>query len=119
MNENISLSYFLKSYGVGLFWLIVVLIGVNIAEAEDGQAIAMYFILSFVLFPLAKLVYDLLIGFRYPEQHRYFHTTAGPQLAKLILFIYLILLIFSIVLAPIGILYLMFHGVRYLFRKDA
>jgi len=71
------------------------------------------FIISGTLFPFAKMVCDLFVGFKLDYKIK--HSVVWINnifIDKFKFFIYLVILIFSIPLAPFGIFYLLIRAFR-------
>lgn len=106
IHNKIDANYIRKSYLISLIWAGAILIPVYLGNAKDVDSVTFGVVSSAILFPFARLVYDLIIGFKFYEKfgHHIF-------VERFIFFIYLIILVFSIPLAPFGILYLLTRNI--------
>lgn len=109
LEDKITKEYFLDTYGIslciaGFSWIIL--------SIEDITLI----IGSFLLFPFAKVLYDAIIGFKLDEKVKkqesliiYFY--------GLIYTVYLLLFLFSVAIAPFGILFMIVRAVYRFLKK--
>lgn len=115
--NKITVKYILKSYLISLIWGSAILIPVYLANADDLSTVAFGVIFSGVLFPFAKLGYDLIIGFKLDDKIKHSNMRYNPFIDRFVFFIYLLIFIFSIPLAPFGIFYLLVRGIRNIIKK--
>ncbi|KRG14631.1 hypothetical protein ACA30_10630 [Virgibacillus soli] len=98
----LPLTYFLRSYGISLlltggFLILFYFTG-------DLEEYILLFVLMGVLFPFAKIPFDLLIGFKIMDKIK--HSQALSYLDYQFQFLFsLLFYIFSVFLAPLGIIY--------------
>lgn len=117
INNKFNAKYILKSYLIALVWGGAILIPVYLADAQDLSAATFGVVLSAILFPFAKLFYDLIIGFKLEYRIKHSKMRYNPFVSRAVFFIYLLIFIFSIPLSPIGILYLLLKGIRNIIKK--
>src|SRR5699024_8233286 len=99
-----------KSY---LGSLILAVFAMLIFYWDEGDFSSLtYIIVSFILFPFAKLIFDVIIGFKLKE-FIYHQTIVTYYTYKLIYIVYFILFLFCLSLAPFGILFII---IRALYR---
>src|SRR5699024_6006973 len=101
--NQITKKYFLKSY---LGSLILAVFAMLLFYWDEGDFSSLiYIIVSFILFPFAKLIFDVIIGFKLKEiiDNQTFVTHYAYQL---IYIVYLLLFLFSIPIEPLEILFL-------------
>ncbi len=113
--DNITHDYFIRSYRTSLFISIFIIIIFYLIGDETG-AIPIVLVL-FVLYPFAKLIYDLLIGFkinRIVEKQ----VDINIYFWELYFLIDLIIYILTIFIAPFGIIYILFKYLQDRLRKS-
>lgn len=107
--REIDQSYIKKAYGYGLIVGALALFITQLGYEGDSTLAV---ILSYGLYPYARIVWDLAIGFWL--DYRFNTTPVYFFYAQFKVAIHTLLLLFSLVLAPIGLLYLL---VRTVYRK--
>lgn len=115
-NKRIHSKYVWTSYGIALVWVCAIVIPVLLAEYQknsvESELDALYFVIfSGVIFPLARIPYDLLIGFRLHDKQQ---KARLPLMDACLFAIYLLVLLLSLFLAPFGVIYVI---VRF-FQRD-
>lgn len=108
LEDKITKDYFLSTYSISLLiagfsWYILAMKDITLI------------IVSFLLFPFAKVLYDAIIGFKIDEKMKK-QDSVFIYFYRLIYTIYLLLFIFSFVIAPFGVLFLLVRAV-YRFLK--
>jgi len=88
IHHTFNIKYILKAYAISIIWGGAILIPVYLANAENVTSVAFFVFLSSILFPFAKLVYDLVIGFKMNKKMEY-PVKYYPFLDRFIFFIYL------------------------------
>ena len=109
LEDKITQKYFLEAYGISLLiagfsWIIL--------SIQDMTMI----IGSFLLFPFAKVLYDAVIGFKLDGKLKK-QDSIVIAFYGLIYTVYLLLFLFSVAIAPFGILFMIFRAVYRLFKK--
>ncbi|WP_249870761.1 STM3941 family protein [Oceanobacillus saliphilus] len=105
VNRSINRSYFLKSYSYGfiIFALSFILFYLLISKNDDYL---FYIIVSFIFYPFAKVLIDLLVGFKL--RHRLDKQKGVTYYFEQLIFMFdLFLFHVSLFIAPIGILFLL------------
>ncbi len=103
VNRSIDRTYFLKSYSYGFLifasWFILLLF------IKNDEYLS-YILASFIFYPLAKVLFDWLFGFKL--RHRINKQKSGAYYLEQLLFVInLVIFHISILLAPFGILFLL------------
>src|SRR5699024_1192291 len=108
--DKINQTYFMKNY---LLCVVLGVFSMLLFYWDEGDFSSLtYIIVSFILFPFAKLIFDVIIGFKMKaiiESQTFIFYYAY----QLIYIVYLLLFLFSLPIAPFGILFLI---VRALYR---
>lgn len=116
LHRRVNKQYFLSSYGYSLIFAIVALFLFFLTQGDIGYFILI--IIQFILFPFAKLVYDLLIGFRINDYIDKQEHAITVYIERLLFIVHLIIYIFTLFIAPFGILYLIIVSlVRFINKK--
>lgn len=116
--HKINFTYMLKSYFIGIVWGSVIFIPTLLANVDDSSSVVFATILSVILFPFAKLVYDVVIGFKLEDKVKNTFMSSNYFLDRLLFLSNLFILILSILLAPFGILYLIGKGILKVIKKQ-
>ena len=104
IDQSINRSYFIKSYGYGLILFAFPFILFLLTGKNNNHLF--YIIVSFILYPFAKVLIDRLFGFKL----RYIlKKQKGPthNLEQLMIIFDLVIFHLSLFIAPIGILFLL------------
>lgn len=109
LKDKISKEYFLQTYGISF---LIACFSLFILSIDDMT----WIIGSFLLFPFAKIVYDVIIGFKIDEKMKK-QDTLVPAFYGLIYTIYLLLFLSSIVVAPFGIVFMVIRAMYLIFKK--
>ncbi|WP_208591442.1 hypothetical protein [Gracilibacillus suaedae] len=111
--SQVNRKYFLKKYGQSALWAL----GLTILFSfdKDGCSWMYLSIISFFIYPFAKVIYDVIFGFRYEFKIKK-QSFATIYVYQSKYFIQFFVYIFSLLLAPFGILYLLIRAV-YLWIK--
>ncbi|WP_416150192.1 STM3941 family protein [Salipaludibacillus sp. HK11] len=105
INRSINRSYFLKSYGYGFILFAISFILFYLLISKDDNYL-FYIIVSFILYPFAKVLIDWLFGFKL--RHRLDKQKGITYYFKqLIIMFDFFLFHVSLFIAPIGILFLL------------
>jgi len=104
LNDRVNKKYFLGSYGYSLIFAILALFLFFLTHGDVGYFILI--IIQFILFPFAKLVYDLLIGFRVSDYIDKQEHAITIYIERVLFIVHLIVYIFTLFIALFGILYL-------------
>src|SRR5699024_6100855 len=109
LEDKITQEYFLDTYGIslciaGFSWIILSIVDITLIIG------------SFLLFPFAMVLCDAIIGFKLDEKVKkqesliiYFY--------GLIYTVYLLLFLFSVAIAPFGILFMIVRAVYRFLKK--
>lgn len=105
VDRSIDRSYFLKSYGYSLFMFVLSFILFYLLISRSGVYL-FYIVISFILYPFAKVLFDWLFGFkvRHALDKQKGITYYFDQL--MFLFDYIVFHV-SLFIAPIGMLFLL------------
>ncbi len=111
--RQVNGKYFLKSYVFSLILTGVMYFLIYVPTNNDNMP---FLITSFFLYPFAKIIYDVLLGFKldYRMEKQSFISVYYIQLRFII---HLILYFVSLFLAPIGFLYLILRAIRRFIKK--
>jgi Ca2+/Na+ antiporter len=111
--SQINRKYFVKAYVQSLLWALGLTILFSFDKEESSW---MYLsIVSFFIYPFAKVIYDVIFGFRYEFKIKK-QSFATIYVYQSKYFIQFLVYIFSLLFAPFGILYLLIRAV-YLWIK--
>ncbi|SFE75320.1 hypothetical protein [Alteribacillus iranensis] len=113
IKRTIDKEYFRKAYLFGIFLAIVALLIFYLSKDTNYVPLI---IVSFVLYPFARIPYDLLLGFRvrqWIEQE----SVISLFLNQLHYIIHFVIFLFSFFLAPLGILLLVIRTIYRWLRK--
>lgn len=114
--DRINKKYFLKSYGYSLIFAVIALFFFFVTNGDRGYFILI--ILQFILFPFSKLLYDVLVGFKINDFLDKQDHMAIIYLDRLLILVYLFIYLFTFILGPLGILYLVIvSSYRFIKRK--
>ncbi|WP_163581062.1 STM3941 family protein [Gracilibacillus saliphilus] len=112
--SQVNRKYFLKKYGQSALWAL----GLTILFSfdKDGSSWMYLSIISFFIYPFAKVIYDVIFGFRYEfkmkkQTHLSLYIEQSNYLFQFLVYI------FSLFLAPFGILYLLIRAVYRRIKK--
>lgn len=103
--RNIDREYIKKAYLYGL--LIAALVYFILQLGYEGDQTAMV-LLSYALYPFGRIIWDLAIGFWL--DYRFNDAPVQVFYTQLKVVIHLLILMFSLFLAPVGLLYLGGHA---------
>src|SRR5699024_4654760 len=109
LEDKITIKYFLQSYGISLL-----LAAFSLFILAIGDILTI--IVSFVLFPFSKVLYDAIIGFKLDEKIKK-QDSIIIHIYVLIYTVYLLLFLFSFFVAPFGILFMISRAIYWLFKK--
>ncbi|MBY7144269.1 hypothetical protein KFZ56_14670 [Virgibacillus sp. NKC19-3] len=105
VDRSINRSYFLKSYGYGFFIFALSFVFFYLLISKNGNYL-FYIIVSFLLYPFAKVLMDWLFGFKL--RHRIDKQKGFTYPLEQFLFMFdFILFHVSLFVAPIGIVFLL------------
>lgn len=104
LSDRVNKKYFFGAYGYSLIFAILALFFFFLTQGDIGYFILI--IIQFILFPFAKLVYDLLIGFRVNDYIDKQEHAITVSIERLLFIVHLVVYIFTLFIAPFGILYL-------------
>ena len=105
INRSINRLYFLKSYGYGFFIFAISFIFFYLLISKNDNYL-FYIIVSFILYPFAKVLIDWLFGFK--VRHRLDKQKGVTYYLDQLIFMFDFLLFHvSLFIAPIGILFLL------------
>lgn len=113
-NRRINRDYMLKSYG---YSLILAIVAIFLFVIPDSSSVdTLYVIVSFILYPFAKAIYDVLIGFKIKDK---LEKQSGVThfLYTFMYICHLLLFLFSFYVGPIGILYVLIKTAIHTFKK--
>ncbi|UTR16857.1 hypothetical protein MM221_10265 [Salipaludibacillus sp. LMS25] len=111
--SQVTKKYLLKSYGLGFFLAAFTMLGFHWAGDND---MAPFIVISFILYPFARIFYDVLVGFKLDYKMKG-HFIEGQYFVKFKLIIHFLIYFFSFFLAPLGILYLIMRTLYRFIRK--
>lgn len=115
LEDKINQEYFMKNY---LLSLILGAFALLLFYWDEGNMSSLtYIIVSFILFPFAKLLLDVIVGFKLRtimEKQTY----TIYYVYQLIYLVYFLLFLFSLFVAPIGILFLIGRALYYFFQGN-
>jgi hypothetical protein len=111
-HDRINLKYILKSYLLSGFYMMSLIIVFILTNEYEGLT---FIIISYIFFPFAKIVCDLVVGFRLADKINQSERISSNSMFiyRLELVMYLLILFLSLFLAPFGILYLI---IRFIYR---
>ncbi|MFD1068254.1 STM3941 family protein [Oceanobacillus locisalsi] len=113
--SQVNGKYLLQSYGFSL----LLTGGAFLMFHESGDdSKGPLLVVSFILYPFAKVIWDILLGFRIRYKMDKEESVISIYLYRLIIFIHLFLYLFSLVIAPIGIIYYIFIVIRHQVMKS-
>ena len=105
INRSINRSYFLKSYGHGLILFAVSFIFFYLLISGNNNYL-FYIIVSFILYPFAKVLIDWLFGFKL--RHRLDKQKGFTYYIDTLMYMFdLLLFHVSLFIAPVGMLFLL------------
>ncbi len=114
---EIGFKYIMTSYFIALVWISAIIIPVLLAKYQGGYvggfSAIYYVVFSGVLFPFARIAYDIPIGFKLNDKVEHSSLANLPMIIGFLFFMYLLVLFFSVFLAPFGCLYLIVKGLQY------
>lgn len=106
--SQVNGKYLLQSYGISLLLTAgAFLMFYWSGESDDNNTFLLIF--CFILYPYAKVIWDVLVGFKLRYKADKDETSF---LYRLVLFIHILLYLFSVVLAPLGFLYFIIRAIR-------
>ncbi|WP_130860045.1 STM3941 family protein [Gracilibacillus phocaeensis] len=106
--REINSKYIGKAYGFGLILAMFTYFLFHLSNAVDLA----YIVVSFVLYPFAKMIYDILIGFRFSDK-----MDSSIYLAQFHYLLNFIVYLFGLVIAPFGILYFVCKTIYHFIKK--
>lgn len=108
-------NYFLKAYGYSLFLTIAAFFITNL---DNGSSAYTYLIVSFLIFPFAKMLFDEMIGSNISFLLKKENVTyIDYYLFPLMILVYGLLYMFSLFIAPIGFLYFILKKLYYYLKS--
>lgn len=112
--SQINQEYFMKNY---LLSLIIFIFSMLLFYWGDNDMASLnYVITSFVLFPFAKLLFDVMIGFKLKSSVKKQSKTMN-YMYQLIYIVYFVLFLVSPFVGPVGILYLITRSLHRWIKK--
>src|SRR5699024_3568053 len=107
-------NYFLKAYGYSLFLTIAAFFITNL---DDGSSAYSYLIVSFLIFPFAKMLFDEMIGSNISFLLKKENVTyIDYYLFPLMILVYGLLYMFSLFFSLIGFMYFFFINLYFFFK---
>lgn len=108
--SQVNGKYLLQSYGISLLLTGAAFLMFYWSD-DDGNTPML--VVSFILYPFAKLIWDVLLGFRLRYKMDKDESSVSMIFFRFIFFIHILLYLFSLVIAPFGILYYIFITIRH------
>ncbi|MBP1971424.1 hypothetical protein J2Z83_003563 [Virgibacillus natechei] len=112
--RQVNGKYLLQSYGISLLLTGAAFLMFYWSD-DDGNTSLL--IGSFILYPFAKVIWDVLLGFRLRYKMEEDESSVSIFFYRFMFFIHILLYLFSLVIAPFGIIYYIFIAVRHQARK--
>ncbi|MFD1414479.1 STM3941 family protein [Oceanobacillus jeddahense] len=109
IQSQVNGSYFLKAYGISLLLMGGAFLMFHWSDQGNYTSLL---IVSFILYPYAKVIWDVLLGFRLSYKMDKDESSISMFFYRFMVFVHIFMFLFSIVLAPFGILYVIVKGVR-------
>ncbi|TFJ92767.1 STM3941 family protein [Lentibacillus salicampi] len=108
--SQVNGKYLLQSYGISLLLTVAAFLMFHWSDDEGNTPLL---VASFILYPFAKVIWDVLLGFRLRYKMDKDESSVSMFFYRFIFFVHLLLYLFSLVIAPLGILYYIFIAIRH------
>lgn len=113
-NRKIDTKYLFKAYG---YSFIITVGAFSLSRIGDDGNYTPGLVLSFILHPFAKIIFDVIIGFKISfivRKERYMYIF----IMQLMISVYVLLYLFSLFIAPFGILYVILKSLYRIYKKS-
>ncbi|MDX8045386.1 STM3941 family protein [Gracilibacillus sp. S3-1-1] len=108
--SQVNGKYLLQSYGISFLLTSAAFLLFYWSDKDENHSLLVG---SFILYPFAKVIWDVLLGFRLRYKMDKDESSLSIFFYRLLFFIHLFLYFFSLVIAPFGIIYYIFIAVRH------
>ena len=107
--SQVNGSYLLKLYGISLLLTIGAFFMLHVTDDDES---AFILVIPLVFYPYAKVIWDILVGFKLKHKMDKDESSVSMFFYRFMFFVDMVIYFFSIVLAPIGIVYVIVVSVR-------